>query len=179
MSVLQCLLWVASLWHVHIYIAVSVILNAKLMQVSFETPYVIWCEFTWSCGGMRGGKMAVLKHASLMPNCLTPGWTWIKSRYHPFPFVLPHVFCQEYGLVSCKPLSSYTPNREALMRVPWPWIKASHPVRGHGCFRLGPRGGHPLERAYINLIPCYSRLWSPRLKSFSWTMSRVIPSIER
>ena len=63
--------------------------------------------------------------------------------------------------------------------VPWPWIKASHPVRGHGCFRLGPRGGHPLERAYINLIPCYSRLWSPRLKSFSWTMSRVIPSIKR
>ena len=39
MSVLQCLLCVASLWHVHIYIAVSVILNAKLMQVSFETPY--------------------------------------------------------------------------------------------------------------------------------------------
>ena len=31
------------------------------------------------------------------------------------------------------------------MMVPWPWIKASHPVRGHGCFRLGPRGGVPLR----------------------------------
>ena len=89
---------------------------------------------------MRGGKMAVLKHASLMLNHLTQMSTWIKSHYHPFLFVLPHVFCKGYGLVSCKPLSSYTPNRGAGMRVPWPWIKASHPVRGHGCFRLGPRG---------------------------------------
>src|SRR3954462_4161219 len=79
------------------------------------------------------------------------------SRPHSLP-VLPHVFRKEYGLVSCKPLSWYTPKGEAGMMVPWPWIKASHPVRGHGCFRLGPRGGHPLERAYINLIPCYSRL---------------------
>ena len=38
------------------------------------------------------------------------------------------------------------------MMVPWPWIKARHPVRGHGCFRFGPRGGHPLERAYRNFI---------------------------
>ena len=150
-----------------IYVAVRVILHAKLMQVSFETLYAFWCEFTWSCGDMRGGKMAVLKHASLMPNHLTPVLTWIKSCYHPFLlFVLPHVFCKEYGLVSCKPLSLYTPNRGTMMRVPWPWIKARHPVRGHGCFRLGPRGGHPLERAYINLIPCYSRLRPPRLKVF-------------
>ena len=93
--------------------------------------------------------------------------TWIKSRFRPFSLpVLPRVFRKGYGLVSCKPLSWYTPNREAMMRVPWPWIKASHPVRGHGCFRLGPRGGHPLKRADINLIPCYSRLWSPRLKVF-------------
>ena len=109
--------------------------------------------------------------------------TSVSNRIGPVPFisfpVLPHVFRKEYGLVSCKPLFWYTPKGEAVMMVPWPWIKASHPVRGHGCFRLGPRGGHPLERAYINLIPCYSRLWSPRLKSFSWTMSRVIPSIER
>ena len=109
--------------------------------------------------------------------------TSVSNRIGPVPLisfpVLPHVFRKEYGLVSCKPLFWYTPKGEAVMMVPWPWIKASHPVRGHGCFRLGPRGGHPLERAYINLIPCYSRLWSPRLKSFSWTMSRVIPSIER
>src|SRR3954465_3843646 len=72
--------------------------------------------------------------------------------------VLPQVFRKGYGLVGCKPLSWYTPKGEVMMMVPWPWIKASHPVRGHGCFRLGPRGGHPLERAYINLIPCYSRL---------------------
>ena len=81
-------------------------------------------------------------------------------------FLLSHVFRKEYGIVSCKSFSWYTPSGEARMRVPWPWIKARHPVRGHGCFRLGPRGGHPLERAYRNLIPCYSRLWPPRLKVF-------------
>ena len=81
-------------------------------------------------------------------------------------FLLSHVFRKEYGIVSCKSFSWYTPSGEAGMRVPWPWIKARHPVRGHGCFRLGPRGGHPLERAYRNLIPCYSRLWPPRLKVF-------------
>ena len=80
-------------------------------------------------------------------NYLTPVLTWIKSCSRSSPSVLPHVFCKEYGLVSCKPLSLYTPNRGAAMRVPWPWIKARHPVREHGCFRLGPRKGHPLERA--------------------------------
>ena len=97
-----------------------------------------------------------------MPVCF-----WLRYQ---LPFihlsVLPHVSRKGYCLVRCKPLPWYTPNGEAGMKVPWPWIKAFHPSRGHGCFWLGPRGGHPLERAYINLIPCYSRLWSPRLKSF-------------
>ena len=52
---------------------------------------------------------------------LTPVSTWIKVMipFVPF-FVLPDVFCNEYGLVSCKPLSLCTPNRGAVMRVPWP-----------------------------------------------------------
>ena len=80
-------------------------------------------------------------------NCLTLVLTWTKSYSRSSPFVPPHIFCKECSLVSCKPLSLYTPNRGAVMRVPWPWIKARHPVRGHGCFWLGSRGGHPLERA--------------------------------
>ena len=160
-------------------ISINVILYAKLRQVSFGNPYVVGYVLARPWDGMRMGKMAVLWHASLMPGYLTSVSSWNKSHFHSFLPVLSHVFRKEYGLVSCKPFSWYTPNREAGMRVPWPWIKASHPVRGHGCFRLVPRGGHPLERVYINLIRCYSRLWSPRLKSFSWTMTMVIPSIER
>ena len=150
-----------------ICIVVSVILHAKLMQVSFETPYVIWCEFTWSCGGMRGGKMAVLKHASLMPNHLTPVSTWIKSRYHPFPFVLPHVFCKEYGLVSCKPLSSYTPNREAVMRVPWPWIKSQSSGQGAWVFLVGTERGAPLRARVYKFDPMlFEIVISPSQKFF-------------
>ena len=138
--------WVASSWHVYRSVD-NCYIACKVTASELQNSMCIWWEISWSCGDMRGGKMVLLKHASLMPNHSTPVSTWIKSRYRPFLFVIQHVFCKEYGLVSCKPLSSYTPNREAVMRVPWPWIKASHPVRGHGCFRLGPRGGHPLERA--------------------------------
>ena len=52
------------------------------------------------------------------------------------------------------------------MMVPWPWIKASHPVRGHGCFRLGPRGGHPLERVYKFDPMLFEIVISPSQKFF-------------
>ena len=148
------------------------------LRVSFDIDAFWWWWYNlimWWHDRLQAG---IVEACQFYINCLTPVLTWIKSCSCSSSSMLPHVFCKEYGLVSCKPLSLYTPNRGAVMRVLWPWIKARHPVRGHGCFRLGPRGGHPLERAYINLIPCYSRLWSPHLKSFSWTMSRVIPSIE-
>ena len=139
--------WVAISWHVYMSIG-NCYIACKVSTSKLQNSMSIWWEITWSCGDMKGGKMVLLKHASLMPNHLTPMLTWIKSHYRSSPFcVLPHVFCKEYGLVGCKPLSLYTPNRGVVMRVPWPWIKAIHPVRGHGCFRLGPRGGHPLERA--------------------------------
>jgi len=147
-------------------ISLNVIFHAKKWKVSFRNPYDVGYIFAWPCDGMRMGKMAVLWHASLMPDYLTSVSSWNKSHFHSFLPVLSHVFRKEYGIVSCKSFSWYTPSGEAGMRVPWPWIKARHPVRGHGCFRLGPRGGHPLERAYRNLIPCYSRLWPPRLKVF-------------
>ena len=139
------------------------------MDVSMHGHGLAWGWVRWQCC-----SMPVLCQ-TIWLQCQTVSVQFL-SYFFP---VLQHVFRKEYGLVSCKPLFWYTTKGEAVMMVPWPWIKASHPVRGHGCFQLGPRGGHPLERAYINLIPCYSRLWSPRLKSFSWTMSRVIPSIER
>ena len=41
------------------------------------------------------------------------------------------------------------------MRVPWPLIKASHLVRGHGCFPVGTERGALLRARDINLIPCY------------------------
>ena len=147
-------------------ISLNVIFHAHKWKVSFGKHYVVGYIFAWPCDGMRMGKMAVLWHASLMPDYLTSVSSWNKSLSHSFLLVLSHVFRKEYGLVSCKSFSWYTPNREAGMRVPWPWIKARHLVRGHGCFWLGPRGGHPLERANINLIPCYLRFWPPRLKVF-------------
>ena len=140
--------------------------HAHNRKVGFGKHYVVGYIFAWPCDGMRMGKMAVLWHASLMPDYLTFVSSWHHSHSHSFHPILSDVFRKEYGIVSCKLFSWYTPNREAGMRVPWPWIKARHPVKGHGCFRLGPRGGHPLERAYGNLIPCYSRLWPPRLKVF-------------
>ena len=96
--------------------------------------------------------MAVMWHASITP--VNFDFSVIVNQIHiPIHFlpVLPLVFRKEYGLVSCKPFSWYTPNREAGMRVPWPWIKANHPVRGHGCFRLGPRGGAPPYSARIEI----------------------------
>ena len=83
-----------------------------------------------------------------------------------FPSCAATCFPQGIWHSKLQPFSWYTPSGVAGMRVPWPWIKTRHPVRGHGCFRLGPRGGHPLERAHRNLIPCYSRLWPPHLKVF-------------
>ena len=69
------------------------------------------CEYEWPCVGMRMGEMAVLWHASLMPDYVTS----VSNLIGPVPFisfpVLPHVFRKEYGLVSCKPLSRYTPKR--------------------------------------------------------------------
>ena len=133
--------------------------HARNRKNKFRKALCCWIHI---CKAMC--KMAVLWHASLMPDYLTSVSSWHHSHSHSFHPILSHVFRKEYGIVSCKSFSWYTPSGEAGMRVPWPWIKACHPVRGHGCFRLGPRGGHPLERAYRNLIPCYSRLWPPRLK---------------
>ena len=127
-----------------------------LLDTYLHGHVLAWGWVRWQCCDMP----------VLWPDHLTSVSSWNKSHFHSFLPVLSHVFRKEYGIVSCKSFSWYTPNREAGMRVPWPWIKARHPVRGHGCFRLGPRGGHPLERAYRNLIPCYSRLWPPRLKVF-------------
>ena len=127
-----------------------------LLATYLHGHVMAWGRVRWQCCGMP----------------VLCQYIWLRchreSNHIPIHFlpVLPHVFRREYGLVSCKPFSWYTPNREAGMRAPWPWIKARHPIRGHGCFRLGPRGGHPLESAYRNLITCYSRLWPPRLKVF-------------
>ena len=53
------------------------------------------------------------------------------------------------------------------MMVPWPWIKASHPVRGHGCFRLGPRGGAPLRARVYKFDPMlFEIVISPSQKFF-------------
>ena len=127
-----------------------------LLDTYLHGHVMAWGWVRWQCCGMP------VLCQSIWLQCHR------ESNHIPIHFlpVLPLVFRKEYGLVSCKPFSWYTPSREAGMRVPWPWIKARHPVRGHGCFRLGPRGGHALERAYRNLIPCYSRLWPPRLKVF-------------
>jgi len=153
--------------------------HAHNRKVSFGKHYVVGYIFAKPCVGMRMGKMAVLWHASLMPDYLTSVSSWHNSHSHSFHPILSHVFRKEYGIVSCKSFSWYTPSGEAGMRVPWPWIKASHPVKGHGCFRLGPRGGHPLERVYRNLIPCYSRLWPPRLKVFLGRCPGWFPGIVR
>ena len=55
--------------------------------------------------------MVLLKHASLMPDYVTS----VSNRISPVPLisfpVLPHVFRKEYGLVSSKLLSWYTPKR--------------------------------------------------------------------
>ena len=52
-------------------ISYNVIFHAKIRQVSFGNPYVVGYKFAWPCDGMRMGKMAVLGHASLMPDHLT------------------------------------------------------------------------------------------------------------
>ena len=131
-------------WHVYEQL-LNVIFLIYNRKASFGKHYVVGYIFAKPCVGMRMGKMAVLWHASFMPDYLTSVSSWNKSHFHSFLHVLSHVFRKEYGLVSCKSFSWYTPNREAGMRVPWPWIKACHSVRGHGCFRLGPRGGPPLR----------------------------------
>ena len=101
------------------------------------------CEYAWPCVGMRMGKMAVLQHASLMPDYMTSVSNRI-GLVPPISFpVLPHVFRKEYGLVSCKPLSWYTPKGEAVMMVPWPWIKASIRSGGMGVSGWDREGGTP------------------------------------
>ena len=77
----------------------------------FNDPYMDECEYEWPWVGMRMGTMAVLYHASLTPDYVTS----VSNHFGPVPIisflVLPHVFRKEYGLVSCKPLSWYTPKR--------------------------------------------------------------------
>lgn len=64
------------------------------------------------------------------------------------------------------------------MKVPWPWNKDSHPVRGMCVSSLGPRGGHPLVACGINLIPCYLRMLASPSYSFSpGSMTRVMPGL--
>ena len=92
-------------------ITLNVIFHAHKRKVSFGKHYVVGYIFAWPCDGTRMGKMAVLWHASLMPDYVTS----VSNRIGPVPLisflVLPHVFRKEYGLVSCKPLFWYTPKR--------------------------------------------------------------------
>ena len=66
-------------------ITLNVISHAHNRQVSFGKHYVVGYIFAWPCDGMRMGKMAVLWHASLMPDYLTSVSSWIKSHSHSFP----------------------------------------------------------------------------------------------
>ena len=53
------------------------------------------------------------------------------------------------------------------MRVPWPWIKASHPVRGAWVFPVGTERGAPLRARVYKFDPMlFEIVISPSQKFF-------------
>ena len=88
-------------WFVHgIWASVSITLHARQLAVCFEVTVIFderwpdhvvtWKVIRWYCC-----SMLVLRH----PINSDINVDWVTLSF--FPFVLPHVLCKEYGLVSC------------------------------------------------------------------------------
>ena len=136
--------WVVISWHVYMnsnkcYIACKV----SYTWASKLDVFKWWWDnlIMWWHDRLQAG---IVVACQAYVNHLTPVLMWIRVMilFVSF-FVLPHVCCNEYGLVSCKPLSLYTQNREAVMRVPWPWIKAVIRSGGMGVSGWDREGGTP------------------------------------
>ena len=89
-------------WFVHgIWASVSITLHARQLSVCFEVTVILYERWpdhvvTWKVVRWYCCSMPVLRH----PINSNVNVDWATLPFFPL-FVLPHVFCKEYGLVSC------------------------------------------------------------------------------
>ena len=63
-------------------------------QCASNLDVIFWWEITWSCGDMKGGKMVLLKHASLMSTVKLRRWRGRATLPFNFPFRAATCFLQ-------------------------------------------------------------------------------------
>ena len=126
-----------------------------LLDTYLHSHVLAWGWVRWQCCDMPGLGQSFDSSVNM-----------IKSYSFHFLPVLPLVSLKGYGIVSCNRF----PGTHQIERPGWgfhgPGLKPVIRSGGMGVSSWDREGGHPLERAYRNLIPCYSRLWPPRLKVF-------------